>query len=369
MLLKRLKLANFKNYVEADISLSHNINCFVGGNGVGKTNILDALYYLSFGKSYFNPVDSLNIRNGEDFFAIHGYYDGVDEEVAVSCVVKKGASKQLKWNKHLYSKMSDHIGRIPLVMICPGDHQLIVGGSELRRKFVDGVISQTDKSYLSDLLLYMRALEQRNRLLKQFADDRYWDADTIAVWDDRLVAYGEKIIAARHAFISEFQPLFDRYYRWISDNREEVSLFWLETSDKPLAQQLADSRDRDKYAQYTTVGPHKDDLEMTLSNMPVKKFASQGQQKTCVLALKLAQVDYMSKKNGKSPILLLDDIFDKLDIDRVGKLIKLVTGDAFSQVFLTDTQPDRVIALLDDVSDVECGFFMVDNGSIVSDGR
>lgn len=369
MLLKRLKLANFKNYAEADISLSHNINCFVGNNGVGKTNILDALYYLSFGKSCFNPVDSLNVKNGEDFFAIHGFYEGGEDEVAVSCVVKKGAPKQLKWNKHLYSKMSDHIGRIPLVMICPGDHQLIIGGSEVRRKFVDGVISQTDKSYLSDLLMYMRALEQRNRLLKQFADDRCWDADTISVWDDRLVAFGEKIIAARRAFIGEFQPLFDYYYRWISDNREEVDLFWVEPSDKPLAQQLVEARERDKYAQYTTVGPHKDDLEMMLTNMSVKKFASQGQQKTCVLALKLAQVDYMTKKNGKSPILLLDDIFDKLDIERVGKLINLVTGDAFSQVFLTDTQPDRVRALLNDVTHAECGFFYVDNGSIATDGQ
>lgn len=369
MLLKRLKLANFKNYAEADISLSHNINCFVGNNGVGKTNILDALYYLSFGKSYFNPADSLNIRNGEDFFAIHGYYEADGEDVAVSCVVKKGASKQLKWNKHLYNKLSDHIGRIPLVMICPGDHQLIIGGSEVRRKFVDGVISQTDKSYLSDLLMYTRALEQRNRLLKQFADDRYWDADSISVWDDRLVAHGEKIILARRTFIAQFQPLFDYYYRWISDNREEVSLLWDEPSDKPLAQQLAEARDRDKYAQYTTVGPHKDDLELLLSNMSVKKFASQGQQKTCVLALKLAQVEYMSKTTGNNPILLLDDIFDKLDIERVGKLINLVAGDAFSQVFLTDTQADRVRALLENVTNEECGFFVVDNGSIVSDGQ
>lgn len=369
MLLKRLKLSNFKNYAEADVDLCHNINCFVGNNGVGKTNILDALYYLSFGKSYFNPVDSLNIRTDEDFFAIHGYYEENEENVEVSCVVKKGAPKQLKWNKNAYSKMADHIGRIPLVMICPGDHQLIIGGSDVRRKFVDGVISQTDKGYLSHLLMYNRALEQRNRLLKQFSDDRYWDADTIAIWDDQLVLHGEKIIEARREFISVFQPLFDYYYQWISNNREVVSVSLVESSKGPLAQQLVASRDRDKFAQYTTVGPHKDDIEMMFNNMSIKKFASQGQQKTCVLALKLAQVEYISKMTNKNPILLLDDIFDKLDIERVKKLVKLVTGDTFSQVFLTDTQPDRVQAILEDISAVECGFYMVDNGIIVDNGK
>ena len=360
MTLDRLILNNFKNYTEADIELCGNVNCFVGNNGAGKTNLLDAAYYLSFCKSYFNPIDSQNIRIGEDFFAIHGHY-GTD---VVSCVLKRGTGKQMRWNKKIYKALMEHIGKIPLVMVSPNDQQLITGGSDLRRKFIDGVISQTDHAYLDHLVAYNKALEQRNRLLKQMWDDRLWDEAMVSIWDAQLVTHGEFLYGARGRFVEDFLPLFEEYYHWIVGDQEPGTLVY-NRDERPLQLQLEATRQADKYSQYTNAGPHKDDLLLQLTvDFPLKKFGSQGQQKSFALALKLAQFQYLLNHSGEKPILLLDDIFDKLDLVRIKQLIALVGSDRFGQVLLTDTQPGRVQAIFDELPNLEHKIFHVDHGRI-----
>lgn len=368
MTLERLILTNFKNYTEADIALCGNVNCFVGNNGAGKTNLLDAVYYLSFCKSCFNPVDVQNIRIGQDFFAIHGHYG---DDVA-SCVFRRGKGKEMRWNKKPCKTLAEHIGRIPLVMVSPADQQIITGGSDMRRRFVDGILSQTDKEYLHHLLQYTKALEMRNRLLKQMWDDRLWDEAMVGVYDAQLIIHGQCLYDARQRFMSDFRPLFEEYYHWIAGSREQVAIGY-STDTRPLDEQLAVARQADKYAQYTTVGPHKDDLTLQLgSEMNVKRFGSQGQQKSFALALKLAQFQYMVNLGGQKPILLLDDIFDKLDMLRVKQLIALVGSDRFGQVLLTDTQPGRVQAIFDELPTLEHTVFSVmstDDGSRLNTER
>lgn len=364
MYLTNFKLTNFKTYAELDVDFCSNINCLVGNNGVGKTNLLDAVYYLSFCKSFFNSIDSQNIRQGEDFFAIHGNYRFEQDQVTVSCIQKKGQPKQVRWNKKSYKTFGEHIGRIPLVIISPVDQNIIMGGSELRRKFVDGVISQTDKGYLDHLLQYQKALDQRNRLLKQFYEDRQWDEPSIAIWDEQLVRHGQVLYQGRKEFLDDFRPLFADYYSWITNSQEAAVLGYVSRSEIPLEQQLQEARQNDKYALYTTVGPHKDDLELAIGDFNIKKFGSQGQQKTFVLALKLAQFEYIYRRCGQKPILLLDDIFDKLDMLRVTQLIHLVGSDRFGQVFLTDTQPGRVENIFAQIPQVEHALFTVTPGTL-----
>ena len=364
MYLTNFKLTNFKTYAELDVDFCSNINCLVGNNGVGKTNLLDAVYYLSFCKSFFNSIDSQNIRQGEDFFAIHGSYRFEQDQVTVSCIQKKGQPKQVRWNKKSYKTFGEHIGRIPLVIISPVDQNIIMGGSELRRKFVDGVISQTDKGYLDHLLQYQKALDQRNRLLKQFYEDRQWDEPSIAIWDEQLVRHGQVLYQGRKEFLNDFRPLFADYYSWITNSQEAAVLGYVSRSEIPLEQQLQEARQNDKYALYTTVGPHKDDLELAIGDFNIKKFGSQGQQKTFVLALKLAQFEYIYRRCGQKPILLLDDIFDKLDMLRVTQLIHLVGSDRFGQVFLTDTQPGRVENIFAQIPQVEHALFTVTPGTL-----
>ena len=365
MTLDRLILTNFKNYAAADIQLCGNVNCFVGNNGVGKTNLLDAVYYLSFCKSYFNPVDSQNIRLGEDFFAIHGHY-GDDQ---ASCILKRGQNKQMRWNQKPYKTLAEHIGKLPLVMIAPSDSTLITGGSEGRRKFVDGVISQTDRTYLDHLIQYSKALDQRNRLLKQMWDDRTWDAAMVEVWDEQLCRHGEYLYDARARFVAEFVPYFEEYYRWIAGTGEPGAIAY-QRDPRPVAAQLAACREADRHALHTTCGPHKDDILLLLTpEMPVKRFGSQGQQKSFALALKLAQFQYLLAATGQHPTLLLDDIFDKLDLLRVGQLIALVGSDRFGQVLLTDTQPGRVQAIFDQLPNLEHKIFTVDREGVTHAGR
>lgn len=364
MILTHLQLSNFKSYESWEGDLCSNVNCFVGDNGVGKTNLLDAVYYLSFCKSFFNNIDQQNIRYGQEYFALHGRYvaDEGEEPVMVGCVQKRGHPKQMKWNKKSYKTFAEHIGKIPLVMVSPQDQSLILGGSELRRKFVDGVIAQTDKGYLQTLLQYQKALEQRNKLLKQFYEDRSWDDSAIALWDEQLSRQGEVLYASRRQFVKDFEPLFQEYFNWISNGSEEAKLAYQtqQTDDAEgkaqttLKQLLEESHQADKYTQYTTVGPHKDDFMLHLrrpdgETVPIRKYGSQGQQKTYLLALKLAQFEYLYRQCGSKPILLLDDIFDKLDMKRVSQLLKLVAGDRFGQVLLTDTQSGRVNQLLAEI--------------------
>ena len=394
MYIERLQLANFKNYEELDVEFSNNVNCLVGNNGVGKTNLLDALYYLSFCKSYFNPVDSQNIRLGSDFFAIHGHYcidvdntqelsqsdntntqsvnqSGEQSVIQVSCTLQKGQSKKLKFNKKLCNTFAEHIGRIPLVIVTPSDQSLIVGGSEVRRKFIDGIISQVDKGYLRHLLDYQKALEQRNRLLKQFYDNRYFEEETIAVWDEQLIRHGEPIVNARRAFLEEFRPLFVEYYQLIhpdAHNTEQPTIVY-ETQfgegEPSMATQLKESYRRDAQLQYTTIGPHKEDLQFGIGDFAAKRFGSQGQQKTFLLALKLAQFEYIQAHVGSKPILLLDDVFDKLDMQRVSQLVLLVGSDRFGQVFITDTQPGRVESIFEKAPEMPHRIFRVESGKLI----
>lgn len=365
MTLDRLILSNFKNYAEADISLCGNVNCFIGNNGAGKTNLLDAVYYLSFCKSYFNPVDQQNIRLGEDFFAIHGHYG----DTQYSCILRRGQSKQMRCGKKVYKALMEHIGKVPLVMVSPSDQNLITGGSEGRRKFVDGVIAQTDRAYLDHLIQYNKALDQRNRLLKQMWEDRLWEEAMVAIWDEQLIRHGEYLYEQRQHFIARFQPLFARYYHDIAGADEPGRLEY-QRDPRQLDLQLLEARQADKYAQFTTCGPHKDDFLFSLSDdMSVKRFGSQGQQKSFALALKLAQFQYLNDHLGQKPILLLDDIFDKLDMLRVKQLIALVGSERFGQVLLTDTQPGRVQAIFDELPQLEHRLFQVTKGEVNELGR
>jgi DNA replication and repair protein RecF len=281
-----------------------------------------------------------------------------------SCILRRGQGKQMRWNKKVCKTFAEHIGRIPLVMVSPSDQNLITGGSDGRRKFIDGVISQTDHVYLDHLIQYTKALEQRNRLLKQMWEDRLWDEGMVGVWDEQLCRHGEPLLDARRRFVDDFSPLFAEYYHWIAGETEPGGIVY-STDPRPLDQQIAESRQADKYSQYTNAGPHKDDLLFMLGDeFTVKRFGSQGQQKSFALALKLAQFQYLENHCGQKPILLLDDIFDKLDMERVRQLIALVGSDRFGQVLLTDTQPGRVQAIFDTLPNLDHRIFNVTKGAL-----
>jgi DNA replication and repair protein RecF len=365
MYLKNLKLSNFKNCQAAEMSFSPKINCLIGNNGAGKTNILDAIHYLSFCKSYFNPIDSQNILHGEFFFAIHGSYvrngNALDH---VSCVQKLNHKKQFSLNKKEYERLADHIGLVPLVMISPYDRDLINEGSELRRKFIDGVISQFDKVYLDHLMNYNKALSQRNTLLKYFAEKRIFNRETLDVWDKQLMEYGPFIHERREQFLKDIEPIFGRYFNEIAGGKEKVGIeYESQLSTRSLEELLAVSVDRDRSLKFTSSGIHKDDLNFTIGGYPLKKFGSQGQQKSYVIALRLAQFDFTRNLKGYKPVLLLDDIFDKLDDNRVGHIINLVSHNNFGQVFITDTQQARVEKLLNE-TETDHKIFHVENGEV-----
>lgn len=349
MFLKRLTVTNFKNYEVADFTLSEKINCFVGNNGVGKTNILDAVYYLSFCRSYFTTVDTQNIRHGEDFFAINGiYHRGTAIPDQVQCQQKRSARKRFLLNKKEYERLADHIGNFPLVMISPYDNDLINDGSELRRRYIDSVISQFDKLYLDDLINYNKALSQRNTLLKQFAERRTFDREALNIWSVQMVRLGEQIHLRRQQFLDAFIPLFSHYFAYISGDSESVGIDYAsQLTGASYAHLMEEAIARDQSAQFTTTGIHKDDLEFTIGGYPVKRFGSQGQQKSFIIAIKLAQFEYTRRVKGYKPILLLDDIFDKLDDIRVQQLIKLVGEHSFGQVFITDTSETRIRSIFD----------------------
>jgi DNA replication and repair protein RecF len=365
MYLKQLKLSQFKNYQEAELDFSEKINCFVGKNAAGKTNILDAVYYLSFCKSYFNAVDSQNILHEADFFAIHGsYLNQQSNDDLVSCVQKRGQKKSFRLNKKEYDRLADHIGKFPLVMISPYDRDLINDGSEARRKYIDGVIAQFDQFYLTDLIDYNKALLQRNTLLKFFAEQRTFDLASLQVWDDKLVTLGQAIFEKRKDFLEEFNPLFEEYYQFLSGGNEHVEIIYeSQLHGSSLSDLLGQSIDRDRMLKYTTTGIHKDDLVFLIENYPVKKYGSQGQQKTFVIAIKLAQFEFTRRKKSFKPILLFDDIFDKLDDNRVEQIIKLVSEDNFGQVFITDTQRQRIERIFEDV-EIDHKIFSVVEGAV-----
>lgn len=342
MFLKELSLTNYKNFESLKFSFDTKIICFVGLNGVGKTNILDSIYHLSYTKSYFNPIPSQNIKHGETFFFISGRYMIHDKEENILVSLKKGDKKIIKRNNKLYKKFSDHIGKIPLVLISPDDRNLIIEGSETRRKFIDGIISQTDKEYLNNLIDYNKTLKQRNALLKMFYDNSESIRKTIDIYDRQLSSDAQKIYDKRREFLNEFIPIFKSRYKELSNDKENVEIKHSSdiSPDQNLYKLLKNSLEKDLRFQYTTKGIHKDDLNLSLDNFPIKKYGSQGQQKTFLIAMKLAQFDYLSKLDSK-PILLLDDIFDKLDDTRVKQIINLVNQEKFNQIFISDTNKTR----------------------------
>jgi len=342
MILKSLSLINYKNFDNKSFDFDTKINCFVGPNGIGKTNVLDAIYHLSFGKSYFNPISSQNIKHGAEFFVVDGIFDKFDREEKIIVSLKKGQKKIIKRNGKEYEKFSNHIGFLPLVIISPADQNLIVEGSETRRKFIDSVISQSDKLYLKSLIKYQKLISQRNALLKYFALNSTFNKDAIEVYDEQLNDLAKSIFTKRLEFLESFIPIFKSRYEWISSKNEFVSLEYKSDLFKnDLKMLLQMNLNKDRVLQYTSVGVHKDDLSFEICSYPIKKFGSQGQQKSFLIALKLAQFDFIKAQSGVNPILVLDDIFDKLDTDRVSQIISLVDKEHFGQIFISDTHSDR----------------------------
>ena len=342
MILKSLSLLNYKNFDAYSVKFDAKINCFVGPNGVGKTNVLDAIYHLSFGKSYFNPIASQNIKHDEDFFVVDGVYKKNDRDEKIIVSLKRGQKKIIKRNGKSYERFSEHIGFLPLVIISPSDRDLIIEGSDTRRKFIDGVISQSDKNYLECLLNYSKILSQRNALLKYFSLNNNFNKDTLDVYNQQLNEYGNNIHYKRKLFLETFIPIFKSRYKSISNDNENVDLSYnSQLNESSLLELFKSNINKDRMLQYTSVGTHKDDLDFSIKGFPVKKFASQGQQKSFLIALKLAQFDFIKRQSGVTPILLLDDIFDKLDEQRVSQIIKLVDDENFGQLFISDTHADR----------------------------
>ena len=359
MILEKLSLINYKNIRAANLELSSKINCLIGQNGVGKTNVLDAIYFLSFCHSASNPIDSQVITHDEGFFLIEGTYQ---EELCISCGMKRGTKKHFKRNKKEYKRLSEHIGLIPLVMISPSDTLLIEGGSEERRKLMDVVISQYDRSYIDAMNRYNKALLQRNTMLKQEEEP---DPEVLSLWEEQMAIEGERIFACRDAFVKALTPVFQRYYETISGNKEQVEMTYISHCQRgPLLEVIQRDRQKDRIMGFSLHGVHRDDLVFSLGGHPLKREGSQGQHKTFVIALKLAQFDFLKRTNNQTtPLLLLDDIFDKLDADRVEQIVKLVASDEFGQIFITDTNRDHLDQILSRTSH-DYRIFHVENGNI-----
>jgi DNA replication and repair protein RecF len=364
MYLKKLSLTNFKNYDQTELEFSARINCIVGNNGVGKTNVLDAIHYLSLTKSFFNNIDSISIRHGEDFFIINGTFVRNEEEDQIYCAFQKQKPKVLKKNGKEYQKLSDHVGKYPVVMISPADYALVSEGSEERRRFLNKIISQYNAEYLDSVLKYSKALQQRNRLLKEFKSSGRFDNDALSIWDSQLVRYGTYVFRERDTLINELIPVFQERYSMISSERERVRLSYRShLSEGDFAEALVTSVTKDRFLEYTTIGIHKDDLHFDMNEHSVRTLGSQGQQKSFLVALKLAKFDYIKRKSGYSPILLLDDIFDKFDAERVEQIIRLVGNQNFGQIFITDTHQSRLHEILSSHK-TEYKLFRINNNSV-----
>ncbi len=342
LILNKLSLVNYKNFGTKSFDLDEKINCFVGDNGVGKTNVLDSIYHLAMTKSYFHSLSSQTINHKAEFMVIEGDFKKGEKSENIINSLKKGKKKTIKRNGKIYKKFSDHIGLIPVVMISPYDRDLIQEGSSNRRKFIDNVISQNNKNYLNQIIKYQKILTQRNALLKYFKKNNTFDISILKVYNDQLYELSIPIYKTRLDFFKNFVPVFITRYNSISQNKEKVNISYdSQLNHESLDSLLSNSLEKDRILQYTSCGIHKDDLVFEIDKFPVKKFGSQGQQKSFLISLKLAQFDYLKTESKSSPILLLDDIFDKLDNNRVKQLIELVNNDEFGQIFISDTDYDR----------------------------
>lgn len=364
MHLKSLTLVNFKNYSEASIDLSPDINVFIGENGAGKTNILDAVHFLSSCRSFLNPIDKQCIQLDEKFFLIQGVFEKDDKDISITCSIKDGQKKIVRKNKKEYEKLADHIGRFPAVVISPYDTNLIIEGSETRRKFIDSIISQFDRAYLETLMRYNKVLLQRNALLKNFQEMRFFDQESIDVWDLQLANLGQLVYEKRHAFLLEFIPVFQRFFNIIANHKEAIDISYKSQLDEePFLEGLTNSKRKDNALGYTTFGIHKDDLVFMIHDQPIKKFGSQGQQKSFLIALKLAQFEIVRNLLDTKPILLLDDVFDKLDHSRVSHLMRLISEHRFGQVFISDTDKDRIEKVFEGI-EIDRKLFNVSGGKV-----
>ena len=342
MFIKNLKLFNFKNHSEKSFDFSPEINCFVGNNGAGKTNILDALHYLSMAKSFLGNLDAQNILHESDFFAIEAEIQGEEKNDIIKVQLPKEGKKIIKKNDKTYERIADHIGFLPSVMISPYDSNLISDGSESRRKFLDAMISQTDSDYLFALIQYQKTLQQRNALLKYFAKNRTFDLDSLEIYNDPLTKFGTQIFEKRQRFVASILPTIQHFYEIISKGNEKVTVIYESNlNEQNFEEILSENLEKDRVLTYTSRGIHKDDLRFEMNGNLIKKFGSQGQQKSFLIALKLAQIKRIKDITNKNPILLLDDIFDKLDDNRVSQLIELVNQQNFGQIFITDTHRER----------------------------
>ena len=362
MFIDNISVINYRNLSEVELSFSSKINCLIGSNGMGKTNLLDAVYYLSFCKSALGATDNSNIRHGEPFFMIKGnYVSDSDIQCEISCGIKQGEKKQFRRDKKVYERLADHIGTVPLVLVSPSDNELVTGGSEERRRFMDVVISQYNRDYLLALMRYNRAMQQRNAMLR---GESVPDAEMLSLIDEMIAPDADIVYRGRCDFVEELTPIFKEFYSYIAGDDEEVSLrYRSHLADKSLQQLLRESRADDLRMGYTTKGLHRDELVMQLGGYPIRKEGSQGQNKSYLVSLKLAQFDFLRRKGGETPLLLLDDIFDKLDSKRVEKIVALVSGDRFGQIFITDVNREHTDSILECIEG-EYKLFEVTKGSI-----
>lgn len=367
MKLSKLSIINYKNIVEANLDFSPRINCFIGTNGMGKTNLLDAIYLLSFCKSAGSVTDTQCIRHDEDFAVVQGFYD-LEQKSQVEnlleemyCGLKRGRKKVFKRNKKAYKRFVDHIGLLPLVMVSPNDADLIAGTGEVRRRFLDGVISQFDAAYLNALTRYNKAMKQRNTLLK---DENIVEPELFDIWEEQMAKNGQIIFEKREQFVDTFSPMFQRYYSLISMDKERVSLRYVShLQEGDFLTMLRQGRSIEKILGYSKRGIHRDDLEMMLGDYPIRREGSQGQNKSYLVALKLAQFDYLKEVTGQTPLLLLDDLFDKLDALRVEQLMTLLSDKCFGQIFITDTNREHLDLILNKIN-ADYRLFEVNNGQM-----
>ena len=362
MILQCLSIVNYKNIAEATLDLSPKINCFIGHNGAGKTNVLDAVYFLSFCHSAHSMQDSLVIRHDDEFFMLEGHYLDDHESLVVTCGMKRGTKKHFKRNKKEYKRLSEHIGLIPIVLVSPADTLLVEGSSDERRRLMDQVIAQQDRAYIDSLNRYNKALQQRNAMLKEEEEP---DTELLGLWEEQMASEGERIFAKRQQFAGELAPLLQHFYEVIADGHEQVTLNYTSHCQRgPLLDVIRRDRMKDRAVGYSLHGIHRDDLEMLLDGHPMRREGSQGQLKTFVIALKLAQFEFLKRSRAQAtPLLLLDDIFDKLDARRVEQIVRLVAGDQFGQIFITDTNRDHLDQILSH-GDFDYKLFHVNDGKV-----
>jgi len=363
MHLENISLNNFKNYESSQVQFSSEVNCFVGKNGSGKTNLLDAIYYLSFTKSAFTPQDIQCLRHEESYFSLKGVFELEEKERIVICGLQTGKKKLVKLDDKPYKRASEHLGKFPVVLIAPNDTDVIRGPSEDRRKFFDAIISQTNQHYLQQLIKYNHTIKQRNSLLKQFQEREYFDITLLKQYDAQLISLGKDIHSVRKAFIEEFQPQVAGHYQNISEKSEVVKLDYESHFDGDIEALFEENLSKDRVLKRTSVGIHKDEYPFMMNERPIKKFGSQGQQKSYLISLKLANFDYLKNHLGLKPMLLLDDIFDKLDDFRITKLMDMVASDAFGQIFVTDARAERTIGIFEAMNH-EVKIFEIEGGAV-----